>query len=43
MGVIRKVSRGRERYNRYLEYGDSFDSFIEFCKWDADSKRSWNN
>lgn len=35
MGKIRKPSRSASRYSRYLEFGDSFDSFIAFCKWDA--------
>jgi len=37
-----KVSRSKARYRRYLEYGDSFDSFLDFCRWDADPERSWN-
>lgn len=37
-----KVSRSRKRYLRFLEYGDSFNSFLEFCYWDADPERSWN-
>ena len=32
---IRKPSRSAERYARFLEYGDGFDSFIDFCRWDA--------
>lgn len=42
MRPIRKPSRFTARYNRYLEYGDSFSSFIEFCRWDADPAHSWN-
>lgn len=38
-----KVSRSKQRYQRYLEYGDGFYSFIDFCYWDADPARSWNN
>jgi hypothetical protein len=37
-----KISRSKQRYQRYLEYGDWFDSFLDFCYWDADKERSWN-
>lgn len=37
-----KVSKSKERYQRYLEYGDGFISFLNFCYWDADPARSWN-
>jgi hypothetical protein len=37
-----KRSRSKDRYQRFLEYGDSFDSFIDFCRWDAQPERSWN-
>lgn len=42
MGKVRKQSRAQERYKRYLEYGDSFHSFIDFCRWDASPEREWN-
>lgn len=42
MGKVRKVPRSRERYQRYLEYGECFSNFIEFCRWDAAPQRSWN-
>lgn len=46
MGELRKISsrklRSRQRYSRFLEYGDGFNSFIDFCRWDADPARSWN-
>lgn len=42
IGKIRKPSRGAARYERYLKYGDSFKSFIDFCRWDSGSERSWN-
>lgn len=42
IGTIRKPSKSRARYLRYLEYGEMFDSFIQFCRWDADPERSWN-
>ena len=35
MAKVRKPSRSAERYARFLEYGDGFDSFIDFCRWDA--------
>lgn len=34
-----KLSRSKLRYKRYLEFGDCFDSFIEFCHWDAEQAR----
>lgn len=40
--AIRKPSKYAARYQRYLEHGDGFDSFIDFCRWDADPERSWN-
>lgn len=43
MGKVRKPSKYVARYQRYLEYGDGFNSFIDFCRWDADPDRSWNN
>ncbi|KFC61922.1 hypothetical protein [Massilia sp. LC238] len=42
MGKVRKPSKGAARYGRWLEYGDAFDSFIQFCRWDAEPERSWN-
>lgn len=38
----KKLSRSKERYQRYLEYGDGFNSFLNFCYWDAQPERSWN-
>lgn len=35
-------SRSQMRYQRFREYGESFDSFIDYCRWDADPARSWN-
>ena len=40
---FKKKSRSKERYQRYLEYGDGFSSFINYCYWDADPERIWNN
>jgi len=37
-----KLPRSKARYRRYLEFGDCFDSFIEFCRWDALPEHSWN-
>ena len=37
-----KVSRSKQRYRRYLEFGDCFESFLDFCRWDAAPDRSWN-
>lgn len=37
-----KLTRSQKRYRRYLKYGDMFDSFIQFCRWDAEPERSWN-
>lgn len=42
MGKIRKMTRSQERYQRYLEYGDGFDSFLQYIGWDSDPERSWN-
>jgi hypothetical protein len=37
-----KLTRSQQRYRRYREYGDMFESFIDFCRWDAEPERSWN-
>lgn len=46
MGQVRQLSarkrRAKERYKRYLEFGDSFDGFRQFLAWDSDPARSWN-
>lgn len=42
MGKIRPMTRSQARYQRYLEYGDCFDGFLEYLRWDADPERSWN-
>ena len=34
-----KVSRGKERYRRYLDVCECFDSFIDFLYWEAEDKR----
>jgi len=35
-------TKAQERYRRYVEFGDSFNSFLDFCRWDASPERSWN-
>jgi len=42
IGPVRKPSRFAARYRRFLEYGDGFDRFLDFCYWDASPERSWN-
>ncbi len=42
IGKVRQMSRSQKRYRRFLEYGDCFDIFIDFCRWDSDPERSWN-
>lgn len=37
-----KLTRSQKRYKRFLEYGDGFTNFIEYCRWDAAPERSWN-
>jgi hypothetical protein len=37
-----KMTRSQKRYQRYLEYGDGFESFLDYLRWDGDSGRSWN-
>jgi len=43
MGTIRQPTMAQRRYQRFLEYGECFDSFIEFCRWDRCPERSWNS
>lgn len=38
-----KVSRSKARYQRYLEFGDMFDTFLDYCRWDSEPERSWNH
>lgn len=35
MGTIRPMSRSQSRYQRYLDVGECFDSFMDFCRYDA--------
>jgi len=39
MGPIRTMTAAQERYRRYLTFGDGFDSFIAFCRWDYWQKK----
>lgn len=43
IGSIRQPSRSSQRYQRYLEYGDGFESFLDYCRWDSEKERSWNS
>jgi hypothetical protein len=38
----RKPSRSAARYSRFNEYGEGFNDFLSFCRWDAQPERSWN-
>ena len=37
-----KRTKSQERYRRFLEYGDGFENFLAFLRWDSDPSRSWN-
>ena len=39
MGKVRKLTRSQKRYLRFLEYGDGFESFIDFCRWDQETNQ----
>ena len=39
MGKLRCITKSQERYKRYLEVSDCFDSFIDFCYWDSQRKK----
>lgn len=41
MGKVRKLTRSQIRYHRFLEFGDGFDSFLDFCRWESAPERSW--
>lgn len=41
MGKLRKLTASQMRYRRYLEFGDCFDSFIDFCRWHDSKDRAW--
>jgi len=42
IGKIRKKTKSQQRYSRWLEYGDSFNSFRDFLSWDSEPEREWN-
>lgn len=37
-GKPRKQTRSQARYQRFLEYGDMFESFMDFVYWDMEQK-----
>lgn len=37
-----KISKSKQRYQRFREYGDGCENFIAYCRWDASPDRSWN-
>lgn len=41
IGKVRKMTRSQIKYQRYLEWNDCFDSFIDFCYWHDDPERQW--
>lgn len=40
--IYKPLLKSKERYQRFLEFGDMFDNFLAFCRWDAEPERSWN-
>jgi len=42
MGKVRKLTKSQQRYQRFREFGDCFDNFIDFCRWHDSPERSWN-
>jgi hypothetical protein len=40
-GAKRQI-RAKALYQRWLDYGDGFRSFLDYCYWDRDPERSWN-
>lgn len=38
----KKLSRSKQRYQRFIDYGDCFDTFLDYCYWDAEKDRIWN-
>lgn len=39
MGKIRKLTKAHERGKRWLEYGDMFETFMDFVYWDMEQLR----
>lgn len=42
IGKVRPMTRSQRRYRRFIEYGDCFDDFLDFCRWHDEPERSWN-
>lgn len=42
MGTVRPMTKSQQRYKRFLEYGDGFESFIDYCYWDGQPEHPWN-
>jgi len=39
IGKIRKMTKSQERGQRWLEYGDCFESFMDFVYWDMEQQK----
>jgi len=39
IGKVRKLTKSQERGKRWLEYGDMFESFMDFVYWDMEQLR----
>lgn len=39
IGKPRKLTKSQERGRRWLEYGDMFESFMDFVRWDEQQQR----
>ncbi|MFA6959928.1 MAG: hypothetical protein WC205_04155 [Opitutaceae bacterium] len=39
IGEVRRMTKSQERYARYQRVSECFDSFIQFCYYDADRAR----
>ena len=39
IGKIRKLTKSQERGQRWLEYGDMFESFMDFVYWDMEQNK----
>ena len=35
IGKVRQPGRSQARYQRFLEYSDGFNTFLDFCRWDS--------
>lgn len=36
---VKKITRSQARYQRYTEWSDCFESFLDFCYWDAKNQK----